>query len=473
MKDAPIIEASSARAADAVPGRRRLSTLDAVFLTVGMVVGVGIFKAPSVVAAGTSSAAEFLAAWLLGGTVSIAGSLVYAELCGRHPETGGEYTFLGHAYGRFTAFVFAWSRMTVMQTGAIVAVAFVFGDYASRIVNLGAQGPAIYAALSIGLLTALNLAGTLPSKRLQTAMEIALIATLVAIALAAIVLADRTGVPPAATPAPAGAFAVAMVFVLLTYGGWNEVSYLAGEVRDAHRRMVHVLLVANAAVIALYLLVNAGYLATLGLSGMRESAAVGADLMRVVAGDGGSLLLSIVVCVSALTTMNAAIITGARSNYALGQDHHVLAVLGRWREGGNVPVAGLAVQTMISLALVALGSVAPDGFNAMVAFTAPAFWFFLLLTAASLFVLRWRRGLPAGFRTPGYPLVPLAFCAACAFMLHSSLVYARSALEFSLPAMIGVVLILIGVPLAAVGVPARAGRRAPGRWSPENSGKPQ
>ena len=105
-----------------------LSVTDGVFLTIGMVVGVGIFKLPSMIAGNTASVAEFLFAWVLGGVVSLCGVLVYAELASRHPETGGEYTFLMRGLGRGAAFLFAWSRMTVIQTGAIVAVAFAFGD---------------------------------------------------------------------------------------------------------------------------------------------------------------------------------------------------------------------------------------------------------------------------------------------------------------------------------------------------------
>src|SRR5262245_65316687 len=140
-----------------------------------MVIGAGIFKAPSIVAGNTSSGAEFLGAWVLGGVVSLCGALVYAELATRHPETGGEYAFLSRGMGRGVAFVFAWSRMTVIQTGAIAAVAFVLGDYASEILQLGEKSSAVWAALAIAALTALNLAGTLQSKTTQKVMEIALI----------------------------------------------------------------------------------------------------------------------------------------------------------------------------------------------------------------------------------------------------------------------------------------------------------
>ena len=167
----------------AVP-RPLLSATDGMLLVVGMVVGAGIFKAPSIVAGNVSSALEFMLVWVAGGIASLCGALVYTELSGRFPETGGEYRFLSRGYGPGAAFLFAWSRMTVIQTGVIAAVAFVYGDYAQQILPLGAKGPAIHAALGVAVLTALNLAGTPQSKTLQKLMGALLMAALTAIALA-------------------------------------------------------------------------------------------------------------------------------------------------------------------------------------------------------------------------------------------------------------------------------------------------
>jgi len=269
-----------------------LSVADGVFLTAGMIIGALIFKAPSTVAGATSGSADFLFAWVLGGLVSLCGALVYAELAARHPDTGGEYMFLMRGMGRGVAFVFAWARMTVIQTGAIAAVAFVFGDYASEIVRLGEKSSAIWAAIAVVALTALNVAGTRESKRLQMAMEIALITGLVLFALAGLALG---GSPKPSTGAGGslGQFGFAMIFVLLAFGGWNEAAYLAGEVRDGARNMLRILVWGVLAVTALYLLVNLAYLAVLGHAGIRESKAVAADVMRAIAGDRGAVLLAL------------------------------------------------------------------------------------------------------------------------------------------------------------------------------------
>jgi amino acid transporter len=429
--------------------RQLLSVADGVFLSVGMVIGVGIFKAPSIVAGNTSGSAQFLFAWLLGGAISLCGALVYAELLARHPETGGEYAFLREGFGRGTAFLFAWSRMTVIQTGAIAAVAFVFGEYASEIFRLGGQSAAIYAALSVIALTLLNLAGTLQSKTLQKVMETALIIGLLALALAGFV---AKGTPkPAAQGAGGGDFLFAMMFVFFTFGGWNEAAYLAGEVRNPRRNMLKILVGGILAVTALYLLVNVGYLAALGQGGVAASKAVGADVMRLVAGEPGAVLLSFIVCVSALTTINAAVFTGARTNFAMGRDYPLFAGLGSWRERGSTPANALILQGAITLLLIgAAAMTARDGFDAMVAYTAPVFWTFFLLTGITLFIFRMKDATARGFKTPFYPVIPLIFCAMCGFMLWKAVDYIFNphyGPKFGDLVLAGLLVMVAGIPL--------------------------
>ena len=432
----------------AVAPKQLLSVTDGIFLTIGMVIGVGIFKLPSMIAGNTGSTAEFLGVWLLGGAVSLCGALVYAELASRHPHTGGEYTFLARGLGSGAAFLFAWSRMTVIQTGAIVAVAFAFGDYASEILRLGDRSPAIWAALGVIALTALNLAGTVQSKTTQKATQIALVAVLLLLALGA--LAAGGAKPAAAPAASAGSFGLAMIFVLFTFGGWNEAAYLSGEVRDAPRNMLKILVVGILAVTAIYLLVNIAYVSALGLGGMRESKAVAADLVRVLAGGKGVVLLSLVVCVSALTTMNAAVFTGARTTWAFGRDFATFARLGAWRDSGSTPANALLLQCAVMLVLIVAGAFTPDGFSAMVAYTAPVFWTFFLLTGATLFVFRRRGGEEPAVKVPLHPVVTLAFLAMCVYMLYSSIDYIRNPVfgpKFGLMVLAGLLVMLAGIPL--------------------------
>jgi amino acid transporter len=414
-----------------------------------MVVGVGIFKLPSLVAGNTSSATVFLLLWGVGGIVSLCGALVYAELAARHAETGGEYVFLQRGLGRGAAFLFAWSRMTVIQTGAIAAVAFAFGEYATQVLALGRHSTALWAAIAVAGLTALNVAGTWESKTAQKITQSLLLTALVVLALVAFTASP----PPAETArsAPvANVFGLAMIFVLFTFGGWNEAAYLAGELRDARRNMVRVLVWGIVAVTALYLLVNAAYLYALGLEGMRASSAVAADAMRAALGDGAAVAVALVVCASALTTMNAAIFTGARTNWALGRDYRLFRGLGAWRESGSTPANSLLLQGAIALALIAAGAATRDGFGAMVAYTAPVFWTFFLLTGVTLFVFRARGGEAPAFRVPLYPVVPVAFLAMCAFMLWSAVDYIRNPVygpKFGVMVLAGLAVMALGIPL--------------------------
>ena len=429
--------------------RELLSLPDGMLLMVGMVIGVGIFKAPSVVAGNTETTLGFLAVWLLGGLLSLCGALVYAELASRYPHTGGEYAFLMRGLGRLPGFLFAWSRMTVIQTGAIAAVAFVLGDYASELLSLGAQSSAIWAAIVVVALTAINFAGTLQSKSVQKLMEIGLISALVIISVWAIIVGGAP-TPPTREASGERSLGLAMIFVLLTYGGWNEAAYITGEVRDARRNMTRILIFGIVLVTALYLLVNIGYIAVLGVGGVAQSKAVAADMMRVLAGEGGAKALAVVICVSAATTINAAIFTGARTSYAFGQDFRLFTALGSWRERGSTPANALVLQGGLTLVLIAGGSLTPDGFSAMVAYTSPVFWVFFLLTGATLFVFRGRGGEAPPFKTPLYPLVPLVFLGACAYMLWSSISYINNPLygpKFGSLVLAGIAVMAAGIPL--------------------------
>jgi amino acid transporter len=430
--------------------RASLSVFDGVAIMVGIVVGIGIFKTPPLVAANVGSETAFIGVWLLGGVITLAGALVYAELAATYPSTGGEYHFLARAFGQSTGFLFAWARISVIQTGAIAAVAFVFGDYAQQIHSLGPAGAALYAGIVLIGLTLLNVAGTFHSKRAQN-----LFTTLTVLAMLAVALVGLTATSAAAPgePAPAaplvassagagGTPGLAMIFILLTYGGWNEAAYLSAEVRDTRRDMVRVLVFGTAAIVTVYVLVNMAFLQVLGLEALRGSDAVGADMMRRALGDEAAVLLSAVICCTAISTLNATIFTGARVYHALGADMLPLRALGRWNERGNHPRTAILVQSAIALALVAFGAFMKDGFQAMVEYTAPVFWLFLLLVGIAFFVLRRRdphRERP--FRTPLYPLKPALFCLTCAYLLYSSIAYT------GLGALVGVAVLLLGVPL--------------------------
>jgi amino acid transporter len=438
----------SAAAQDGGQPRQTLTVFDAVSMIVGIVIGVGIFKAPSIVAGNVSGETAFIALWLAGGLISLVGALCYAELGSSHPNAGGEYYFLSKAYGDWLGFLFAWARMTVIQTGAIAAIAFVVGDYATTLLPLGAKSSAIYAALAVVGITALNATGTTQSKWLQNALTVVLAAAIVAVVAGGFHATPAAASPVAAAEGKPWFSGLALIFVLLTYGGWNEAAYLTAEMRDTRRNIVRALVIGIVVITVLYLLLNAAYLRVLGLEGMKASKAVASDLMKATWGEGGAWLLGTAVVSAALSTLNATVFTGARTNFALGRDFAIFRALGHWSERSSAPINALLVQGAIALALVGLASMTPDGFQTMVGYTAPAFWLFFLLTSVSLFLLR--RQTPVNtdpFRVPLYPVTPLLFVAACAWMLYSSVNYALSLDPGSIGAMVGIAMLASGVPV--------------------------
>lgn len=409
----------------------------AVALIVGVVIGAGIFKAPSIVASLSPSAEAMFGMWLLGGVVSLIGALCYAELATAYPHAGGDYHFLQRAYGRPVAFLFGWARFSVITTGSIALLGFVFGDYLQQVLPfpLGppGAGPTLYAAAIIVVLTLVNVRGIGAGAATQTWLTLLEVGGLLLIVAAAALLADPPLPAPAATASATSAggaspsYGMAMVFVLLTYGGWNEAAYISAEVRDGRRNMARALTISVLLITVLYLLVAWACWHTLGMAGMASSEALAADVMRRTLGPGGEALIALLVAVSALTSINATMIVGARSSYALGCDWPRLRRLGRWDGARGTPAVAMLVQGVAALLLVALGAAFGSGFRAMVEFTAPVFWLFFLLAGLSLFVLRRREPeLPRPFRVPLFPLLPLLFCATCAWMLWSSLSYVFS-----------------------------------------------
>src|SRR5688500_14024731 len=209
---------------------RTLSIADASFVIVGIVIGAGVFKTPALVAAHSTSDAIVLLLWGVGGAVALIGALCYAELASTYPSTGGDYHFLRRAFGANTAFLFGWARLAIMQTGSIALLAFVFGDYATKLLPLGPQSPALYAGLAILVLTATNLIGIREGKGTQRVFTLLEVGGLLAITFACLWLADDASVAAAVaersaetqTSAPSASLGLAMVFVLVIYGGWNE-----------------------------------------------------------------------------------------------------------------------------------------------------------------------------------------------------------------------------------------------------------
>jgi amino acid transporter len=434
------------------PPAAGLSVLDATMVLVGVVIGIGIFGFPPLVAQHAASEAAYVALWVAGGCVMLVGALCYAELGSAYPGAGGEYLYLTRAWGQRVGVMFAWARCTVIQTGAIAVVAYIYGDYAQRLAPLGDYGPALHAALSVAALTALNVAGTRYSKRLQWVFTLLTLAALAAVLVASLSataqgpLRDVAPMPLAGHPA--GLLGMGMVFVLLTYGGWNEAAYLSGELREPGRNMSRVLLLGTVVVTAAYVLTNLALLEIFGLQGLRDTPALGADVMQLAAGPYAAALLSLTICATALSTINGTIITGARVYCALGRDVPRLGALAAWNARNETPAAALLAQGAITLALIGLGAFSKNSVQTLVAYTAPVFWLFMLLVAASVWRLRrLDPDRPRPFRVPLYPLPPLLLALVCAGLVYSSAVYAGAG------ALIGLAVLAAGLPMLRLARP--------------------
>ncbi len=426
--------------------RRHVGETYVVLLAVAMVVGAGIFKSPALVAQNAPATDWYFLAWALGGVVSLVGALCYAELSSAFPNAGGDYHFLKLAYGRTVGFAFAWSRFAIINTGSIALLGYVFGDYMNAVVPLGPQGPALYAAASVGGLTLLNMRGLKGGSGGDFALTGLEVAGVLMMAAAAGWIVMQGASPLSASAAVGGAapagFGYALVFALLAYGGWNEVASLSAEVRGGKTAMARALVVSVLAITALYMLAAWAFWRGLGLAALAKSEAPATDLMAQAFGPNAAWLTAIAIACAAFTSINATIILNGRITYAAAHDSSALSRLGGWDEARGIPRAAYIAQGVVSMGLVAFAA-AYKGFATLVDYTAPIFWLFMALSGLAVIVLRLRHPeAPRAFRTPLYPVLPLLFAAASLAMTWSALAYVQAG------ALFGVAVLAVGMALA-------------------------
>ncbi len=420
----------------------RLGLWDAVSLILGIIIGVGIFATPGEVFKAVPGPWSALGVWALGGLLALIGAFCFAELSTAYPRSGGEYVYLSRAFGRWMSYLFAWAQLGVIRTGSIAAVAYVFADNVDKLWGIGHGGRVVAAALSIVVLTVINILGVVLGTATQNVLTILKIIGLGGIIYAGFSVANWEP-PMDEYKVESGWFASVMVFVLWTYAGWHEAAYVAAEVRNARRNLPRALILGTAFVTVIYLLVNAAYLLGLGFEKVRVDN-VAVELLRWVAGKTGADLISILIMVSALGAINGSIFTTARIYSEFGADHRVFVFLSRWSPRWQTPVRALVVQGAISLLLtvvVGLWFGGTEGFDALVFCTAAVFWLFFCLTGVALFVLRAKDPhLLRPFRVPLYPVLPAVFCAWCGYMVVGLVVYDWE------KSMIGFGILALGIP---------------------------
>ena len=475
-----------------VAPRRQLTLFDSTSIIMGIIIGATIYESSPWIASNVRGLGGLVLAWLLGGVCSLVGALCYAELATTYPEAGGDYVYLTRAFGRPIGFWFAWTQLWVIRPGSIGAFAFVFAHYAQKLQPLpfgDTPSMLLYAAGSVIVLSLINILGVPEGKWTQNLLTVAKVLGLAGIVIVGLTLtapgASRPVIEPAGTGwhDMIGQFGVAMIFVLYAYGGWNEMAYVAAEVRNPRQNISRALILGTVGVTAIYLLVTLAFVHALGLAGLRRSDAVAADVLQLGLGQRGGKLVSLLICISALGGTNGMIFTGARIYYAMGRDHRLYAWLGRWSPRFGTPVVSLLIQAAITLGLIIGFGLTASGFVQMVKFTSPPFWAFLVLVGLSVFVLRWREGkggqspfvrstrragtdrrlVPANgdgplfpdgttrsYRVPGYPVTPLLFCLYSGYMVYTSLAYAYR--ERTWEAVWSVEILLMGAVLSIFAV---------------------
>ena len=430
-----------------VAPRRHLTLTDCTSIIVGIIIGAGIYETTPHIAQNVSGPGMLIGVYLLGGVASLIGALCYAELTTMYPREGGDYVFITQAYGRRMGFLLAWSWFWVVRPGSIGAMAFIFARYATELrpLGLGAYDLLVYAVASVAAFTMLNIVGLRSGAWTQNVLTAAKTLGLLMIFAVGIVAEPPARVAPAETAT--ANFTLAMIFVLFTYGGWNDISYVAAEVREPRRNLLRSLIIGTLAVTVLYVAASAAFVQSLGFEGVAGSQAMAAEVMTGHWDRAGANFISVLICISALGAINGMLLTGGRVYSALGADHRLFAWLGHWHPRLGTPARSLIVQGVVTVALIGSFGAYEEGFGRMVTFTAPVFWFFLTLVAMSIFVLRRRQPeVERPYRVPLYPVTPLLFTIMCAFMLYASVEYAAG--QRHSEAAWTVVTLLVGLVLA-------------------------
>ncbi|WP_226468954.1 APC family permease [Luteimonas panaciterrae] len=426
---------------------RRLGTWDAAMIVIGGVIGAGIFRTPATVAERTDSGWQVLLLWVLGGLLTLAGVLSYAELGARRPQAGGTYVYLREAFGQLPAFLFGWTMALINYPGSIAAVATTFADYLCKALALPQFWIKPVAVGAIAFLVSVNLFGIRAGAWVQnlfTVLKLSVVALLVVVGLV-LARGHLGGVLDTnlAHPVSPGAFVSAIVPVLFAYGGFHYLNDLAGEVRDPQRTLPRALALGMIGVVLAYVLVNVAYLAGLGHAGLASSQAPAADLMSRLFGAQGATLIAIGIACSTFGYCNIAVAGGARVLQTMGADGMFFRAVGRVEPRTHAPQVALLALGAWAIALTLSGS-----FGQLLNYTTVGEWLSHAFGIATLF---WYRRVlkdePPPYRVPGYPWVPLLF------VLTVPGVILATALDN--PRDVGMSLVII-----ALGVPVYAGWRA-------------
>lgn len=452
---------------------QRIGLTTAIAVVVGSVIGSGIFLVPQKIALTLGDAGWIIAVWIFGGLLSLAGALTNAEIAGMIPAAGGQYVYFREIYGDFPAFLYGWTTFIVYQTGSIAAIAVAFAEYlgfffpALRMmsVNFGLfimpeVGVKLVAIAAIVFVTGVNYLGVQFGGFIQQLFTGLKVFAIAAIVFGCFVFGSHAG--PLYTPFFSGssfhgstsllsAFGIALVAVLWAYDGWNSVTYLAGEVKDAQRNIPIALVAGTSTVIVIYVLANLAYMYVLPVSQMAHSQLVASTAVSRFFGRNGAALIAVAVMISTFGTVNATTMTTARVYFAMAKDKLFFRGISRVHPKYRTPHVSLVVQCVWASLLTLTGT-----YDQLFTYVIFASWLFYALGTFGIFVLRRKRpDAHRPYRTVGYPYVPLAFVIVAVWFVFNTIVTDPR------DSLIGLGLVTLGVPayLYWKGEQKRAGMR--------------
>ena len=421
---------------------RVLRFSDLVLLTLGSVIGSGIFIVPATVLTLTGGKLGLsLLVWVIGGVLSLLGALTYAELAAMKPESGGLYVFMRDAFGSAVAFLYGWALFLVIASATVATLAVAFSSYLRELMPLSPGTMKAVAVVMIVAIAVINVLGTRRSANLQnwtTGIKVVAILVMSILLLSrGDGLSDTTAVLPDMGTSALAAIGAAMLGVLWAYEGWHFVTYSAGEVVDPQKNFARGIIIGTATLIGIYLLANVAYVAALGVQRSAGSERIAAEAVAQIFGPGAGKLIALAILISMFSAANAVVLTASRVYFAMAQDGLFFARLGsvhpRWKTPAFAVIASCAWAAILALS---------GTFEQLLAYVVFTGWAFYALGAAAIFY--YRRSAPDAprpFRTPGYPWTPLVFiCVAAAIVLNTLFVHPGQAA-------IGIGLILLGVPV--------------------------
>jgi len=407
---------------------------------IGIMIGTGIFIVPAQMTRSLGTREAVFSVWAVAGLLSLFGALSFAELSAMMPEAGGQYVFLREAYGPLTGFLCGWSFFVAAQTGGIAVLAVGFAEYANEFLPLAPWEQKAAAAASVAVLTAINYRGVRQGGALQSILTGLKLGAMAVIILLGYVLVRGLPAGSSSLAVPtghrfAGAFGVAMVGAFWGYEGWNACTFAAGEVKHPERNIPLALLLGTAAVILLYMAMNLIYFHVLPLDQVARSSRVGADAAVRIFGHTGSYLVSLLIIISTLGSLNGSILAAPRVYYAMAKDGLFFRWCSSVHPSYRTPHLALVVQAVWAILLVAAGT-----YEQLYTYVIFAAFVFYALTAMAVVVLRRSRpDAPRPYRVFGYPYVPLAF------VLGSALFLANTLREEPLEAGFGAVMLGVGL----------------------------